>query len=300
MVRPNFPIIFAVKARMYNIKMKEQAENTMIRHISTFDKLCCDINSDKPQPKSVAVQINAKLKSPTAELHARYKLMSKRIAGRSPFLACPPDLTSVFKSISCIILFRSAFPAVSADECKFTKCVMSIVSDKRVPRSMRLWSRPGRLPIQFRFRSTSARCRKAGRFCSSGPAALNQIAGKSGEWNRGAYLSLGLSHCGACHTPRNMLGAEKAGDAYAGAVIDNWIAPPLTAANPAPAPWTREEIYSYLRMGMSRSAWDCGRADVSRRARAFRAARMRTSRRSQAISPTSTMPANALPRSIRR
>jgi mono/diheme cytochrome c family protein len=77
------------------------------------------------------------------------------------------------------------------------------------------------------------------------------VAGKSAEWNRGAYLALGLSHCGACHTPRNLLGAEKAGDAYAGAVIDNWIAPPLTAANPAPVPWTQEELHSYLRNGMS-------------------------------------------------
>jgi mono/diheme cytochrome c family protein len=77
------------------------------------------------------------------------------------------------------------------------------------------------------------------------------VAGKSAEWNRGAYLALGLSHCGACHTPRNLLGAEKADDAYAGAVIDNWIAPPLTAANPAPVPWTREELYDYLRKGVS-------------------------------------------------
>jgi mono/diheme cytochrome c family protein len=74
---------------------------------------------------------------------------------------------------------------------------------------------------------------------------------KSPEWNRGAYLALGLSHCGACHTPRNLLGAEKAGDAYGGAVIDNWVAPPLTAANPAPAPWTPEELYGYLRTGTS-------------------------------------------------
>ena len=34
-------------------------------------------------------------------------------------------------------------------------------------------------------------------------------------------------------------------------MIDNWIAPPLTAANPAPAPWTREELYDYLRKGVS-------------------------------------------------
>jgi cytochrome c553 len=34
-------------------------------------------------------------------------------------------------------------------------------------------------------------------------------------------------------------------------VVDNWTAPPLTAANPAPVPWTQEELRSYLRNGMS-------------------------------------------------
>jgi len=67
---------------------------------------------------------------------------------------------------------------------------------------------------------------------------------KSAEWNRGAYLAEGLSHCGGCHTPRNALGAEKAGEAYAGGVIDDWIAPALTDANPSPAPWTQSELFS--------------------------------------------------------
>jgi mono/diheme cytochrome c family protein len=83
------------------------------------------------------------------------------------------------------------------------------------------------------------------------PGRYEPDAAKSAEWNRGAYLALGLSHCGACHTPRNLLGAEKAGDAYAGAVVDNWIAPALTAENPSPAPWTEEELQSYLRNGFS-------------------------------------------------
>jgi mono/diheme cytochrome c family protein len=84
------------------------------------------------------------------------------------------------------------------------------------------------------------------------PGRFEPDTTKSAEWNRGAYLALGLSHCGACHTPRNLLGAEKSGDAYGGAVIDNWIAPPLTAANPAPAAWTLEELYDYLRTGASK------------------------------------------------
>ena len=74
---------------------------------------------------------------------------------------------------------------------------------------------------------------------------------QSAEWNRGAYLAEGLSHCGGCHTPRNALGAERVKDAYAGAVIDNWDAPALTDANPSPAPWTQSELFSYLRSGVS-------------------------------------------------
>ena len=35
---------------------------------------------------------------------------------------------------------------------------------------------------------------------------LAEGASAGGEWNRGAYLSLAVSHCGECHTPRNFLG----------------------------------------------------------------------------------------------
>src|SRR5260370_2780154 len=75
-------------------------------------------------------------------------------------------------------------------------------------------------------------------------------ASKSAEWNRGAYLSEGLSDCGGCHTPRNLLGAEKAREAYAGPVIEDWIAPALTQPNPSPAPWRQDELFSYLRTGV--------------------------------------------------
>jgi mono/diheme cytochrome c family protein len=74
---------------------------------------------------------------------------------------------------------------------------------------------------------------------------------KSDEWNRGAYLAEALSDCAACHTPRNSLGAEKTGYAYAGTVIDGWIAPALNETNPSPIPWTQEELFTYLRTGGS-------------------------------------------------
>lgn len=73
----------------------------------------------------------------------------------------------------------------------------------------------------------------------------------SEAWNRGAYLAEGVTHCGACHTPRNALGAEDASQKFAGAEIDRWIAPALTAANPSAVPWTAPEFKSYLAKGVT-------------------------------------------------
>ena len=75
------------------------------------------------------------------------------------------------------------------------------------------------------------------------------VAEQSAAWNRGAYLAEGVSHCSACHTPRNALGAEKQDAHLAGAAIDGWFAPALTAANTAPVPWSAAELHDYLRNG---------------------------------------------------
>jgi len=75
---------------------------------------------------------------------------------------------------------------------------------------------------------------------------------KSQAWNRGAYLVEGLGHCGACHSPRNALGAEKH-DAYlAGGFTAGWEAPALTSLSQAPVPWSEDELFAYLRNGESR------------------------------------------------
>lgn len=82
------------------------------------------------------------------------------------------------------------------------------------------------------------------------PGVYRPDSAKSEVWNRGAYLSEGLAHCGACHSPRNALGASKTGSyAYTGGRVDGWVAPALTAANTAPLPWTEEELYGFLRNG---------------------------------------------------
>jgi nicotinate dehydrogenase subunit B len=84
------------------------------------------------------------------------------------------------------------------------------------------------------------------------PGVFEAAATKSAMWNRGAYLVEGLGHCGACHSPRNALGAEKARAHLAGGFAEGWEAPPLTSLSHAPIPWSEDELYAYLRTGESR------------------------------------------------
>jgi len=72
---------------------------------------------------------------------------------------------------------------------------------------------------------------------------------QSAEWNRGAYLVEGLAHCGACHTPRNALGAERTSASFSGGDVDNWRAYAINAQSPAPVPWDAEALFIYLRQG---------------------------------------------------
>ncbi|KQW34274.1 molybdopterin cofactor-binding domain-containing protein [Rhizobacter sp. Root404] len=87
-------------------------------------------------------------------------------------------------------------------------------------------------------------------YLTPGPVAA--VATQSAEWNRGAYLVDGVGHCGACHTARNALGAERGGAGYlAGAIVDGWEAPALTTLSRAPVPWTEAALFDYLRHGRS-------------------------------------------------
>jgi mono/diheme cytochrome c family protein len=84
-------------------------------------------------------------------------------------------------------------------------------------------------------------------FVKEGPQPENP--GQTREWNRGAYLVNGLGHCGACHTPRNALGAERAGRPLAGGRAEGWDAYALDDASPAPVAWTVESLATFLQMG---------------------------------------------------
>ena len=73
---------------------------------------------------------------------------------------------------------------------------------------------------------------------------------KSAEWNRGGYLVEGAAHCGACHTPKNMFGADRRGRAYGGGQVDGWFAPRLdNAARGGLKSWSVDDIVEYLASG---------------------------------------------------
>jgi mono/diheme cytochrome c family protein len=73
---------------------------------------------------------------------------------------------------------------------------------------------------------------------------------QSAAWNRGAYLVEGLGHCGACHTPKTMFGAEKDGQNLQGAALDNWFAPDLTGdPRTGLGKWRVADIVEFLKTG---------------------------------------------------
>jgi mono/diheme cytochrome c family protein len=72
---------------------------------------------------------------------------------------------------------------------------------------------------------------------------------KGTEWNRGAYLATGLGHCGACHTPRNAIGAEQRSRDLAGGDVEGWVAYAINEQSPAPVAWTIDSLHFYLRNG---------------------------------------------------
>jgi mono/diheme cytochrome c family protein len=82
------------------------------------------------------------------------------------------------------------------------------------------------------------------------PGILMPDQQKSAEWNRGRYLVEGVSHCGACHTPKNLFGADKPGQAYGGNRVADMFAPRLDAApRSGLKSWSVEDITEYLQSG---------------------------------------------------
>jgi mono/diheme cytochrome c family protein len=107
------------------------------------------------------------------------------------------------------------------------------------------------------------------------PSRYSPDSSRSAEWNRGAYLTQGLGHCGACHTPRNFFGGERGSEALTGgefleeiadevvndkitpmdeSTVRPWSAANLTSAASGLGAWSREGIAAYLKTGHSTRA----------------------------------------------
>ena len=112
-------------------------------------------------------------------------------------------------------------------------------------RAVRNQPPPNELPFPFNIRPLLAGWKLL--YLRKGPVEADTK--QSADWNRGAYLVEGIAHCGACHTPRNALGAEEKSRAYAGGDGEGWDAPALDASSPAPVPWTADALFAYLRSG---------------------------------------------------
>lgn len=68
----------------------------------------------------------------------------------------------------------------------------------------------------------------------------------------GAYLTDVLGHCQECHTPRNILGGLKLGQAYEGGDLGGGIqGPSLTPAALSERGWTAEDLRKFLGKGIS-------------------------------------------------
>ena len=73
---------------------------------------------------------------------------------------------------------------------------------------------------------------------------------KSTEWNRGGYLVEGAAHCGACHTPKNLFGADKRGQKFTGGLVGGWFAPRLDGTERSGLKsWSADDIVEYLQSG---------------------------------------------------
>ncbi len=83
---------------------------------------------------------------------------------------------------------------------------------------------------------------------------------RSAEWNRGAYLVDALAHCSACHSPRNMMGAESKSHALTGGTytdkipggeLRKWSTPNLTSASNGLGAWSVDDLTAYLATGQN-------------------------------------------------
>ncbi len=84
------------------------------------------------------------------------------------------------------------------------------------------------------------------------PGEFQPDPSKSAQINRGAYLVEGLTHCGQCHTPRNIAEARESGKALEGAAIQGWYAPNITSDwAQGIGSWSKDDLLSFFKTGVA-------------------------------------------------
>jgi mono/diheme cytochrome c family protein len=87
------------------------------------------------------------------------------------------------------------------------------------------------------------------------PGEFQPDPSKSPEWNRGAYLTEGLGHCGLCHTPKSELGGDERDRAMQGYALQGWFAADLTNdPHRGLGSWSVDDIATYLKTGRNKFA----------------------------------------------
>jgi mono/diheme cytochrome c family protein len=106
-----------------------------------------------------------------------------------------------------------------------------------------------RFPLNFRV------VMRAWNYLFFRPGILEPDQKKGTDWNRGRYLVETLGHCGACHTPKNVFGADRRNRAFTGGLVGGWFAPRLDAAERSGlASWKIDDIVEYLQSGRNQKS----------------------------------------------
>lgn len=91
------------------------------------------------------------------------------------------------------------------------------------------------------------------------PGPLPVAGERTDLWERGRYLAEAAAHCGACHTPRGLLGGRDADRKFAGGIgPDNEKTPPIIPDALLRAGWTADDLRYALRSGLTPSGDSLG------------------------------------------
>lgn len=93
---------------------------------------------------------------------------------------------------------------------------------------------------------------KLWRYVFLNEALLEQIPAKSAAWRRGKYIVEGPAHCGACHTPRNLVGAREIDQRMEGStdLPNGGKSPSITSAKLLTKGWTLSSLKYALKTGV--------------------------------------------------